>query len=289
MWKLPLDTLSSKTFLKFYKIMKYPVPKNAEYFLQYSDNVTTQKLKTNTPLKENSFSRNEKCEYMDEYIEEINSLGRIFKSIPFIEEIYLCNSITFNALDNNSDIDLFIITKPWKIRTVKFRSMLLFTLKWKKRFRKNIRKKVCLSFFITSDNKNLYPISLPSMDIYLAYRISHLVLIYSSTSKINNKIFSENKRVKWILPNYQVSQVISLWLPVFSWSTKFKSLLEWIGNWLLWRFFECIVKIIQKSLINIKRSIHPELNKDVIISDSMLKFHKDIREKIAIKYSINTK
>lgn len=289
MWKLPLDTLSSKTFLKFYKIMKYPVPKNAEYFLQYSDNVTTQKLKTNTPLKENSFSRNEKCEYMDEYIEEINSLGRIFKSIPFIEEIYLCNSITFNALDNNSDIDLFIITKPWKIRTVKFRSMLLFTLKWKKRFRKNIRKKVCLSFFITSDNKNLYPISLPSMDIYLAYRISHLVLIYSSTSKINNKIFSENKRVKWILPNYQESQVISLWLPVFSWSTKFKSLLEWIGNWLLWRFFECIVKIIQKSLINIKRSIHPELNKDVIISDSMLKFHKDIREKIAIKYSINTK
>lgn len=289
MWKLPLDTLSSKTFLKFYKIMKYPVPKNAEYFLQYSDNVTTQKLKTNTPLKENSFSRNEKCEYMDEYIEEINSLGRIFKSIPFVEEIYLCNSITFNALDNNSDIDLFIITKPWKIRTVKFRSMLLFTLKWKKRFRKNIRKKVCLSFFITSDNKNLYPISLPSMDIYLAYRISHLVLIYSSTSKINNKIFSENKRVKWILPNYQESQVISLWLPVFSWSTKFKSLLEWIGNWLLWRFFECIVKIIQKSLINIKRSIHPELNKDVIISDSMLKFHKDIREKIAIKYSINTK
>ena len=289
MWKLPLDTLSSKTFLKFYKIMKYPIPKNAEYFLQYSDKVTTQKLKTNTPLKENSFSRNEKCEYMDEYIEEINSLGRIFKSIPFIEEIYLCNSITFNALDNNSDIDLFIITKPWKIRTVKFRSMLLFTLKWKKRFRKNIRKKVCLSFFITSDNKNLYPISLPSMDIYLAYRISHLVLIYSSTSKINNKIFSENKRVKWILPNYQVSQVISLWLPVFSWSTKFKSLLEWIGNWLLWRFFECIVKIIQKSLINIKRSIHPELNKDVIISDSMLKFHKDIREKIAIKYSINTK
>ena len=289
MWKLPLDTLSSKTFLKFYKIMKYPVPKNAEYFLQYSDNVTTQKLKTNTPLKENSFSRNEKCEYMDEYIEEINSLGRIFKSIPFIEEIYLCNSITFNALDNNSDIDLFIITKPWKIRTIKFRSMLLFTLKWKKRFRKNIRKKVCLSFFITSDNKNLYPISLPSMDIYLAYRISHLVLIYSSTSKINNKIFSENKRVKWILPNYQESQVISLWLPVFSWSTKFKSLLEWIGNWLLWRFFECIVKIIQKSLINIKRSIHPELNKDVIISDSMLKFHKDIREKIAIKYSINTK
>ena len=289
MWQI-LQLKSTEQFLRFYEIMKYPVPKKTEYFLQYTNNTPNKPLTNKTLKKEiEDFSRDKKCEYMDEYTKEIKSLEWIFKSIPFIEEIYLCNSITFNALDNNSDIDLFIIAKPWRIRTVKLRSMILFTLKWKKRFKKNIRKKVCLSFFITSDNKNLYPISLPSMDIYLAYRISHLVLIYSATSKIDNKIFSDNKRIKWILPNYQESQVISLWLPIYSWSTKFKSILEKIGNWFLWTIFEYIVKIIQKSLINIKRSKNPELNKDVIISDSMLKFHKDIREKIAIKYNIKVK
>jgi hypothetical protein len=49
---------------------------------------------------------------MDEYIQEIKRLESIFQSIPFIEQIFLCNSISFNALDENSDIDLFIITEP---------------------------------------------------------------------------------------------------------------------------------------------------------------------------------
>ena len=44
--------------------------------------------------------------------EEIKRLESTFQSIPFIEQIFLCNSISFNALDKNSDIDLFIITKP---------------------------------------------------------------------------------------------------------------------------------------------------------------------------------
>ena len=93
--------------------MKYPVPKKTEYFLQYSNNIVNKQLACN-PFKEEigDFSRDKKCEYMDEYIKEIKRLEYVFKSIPFIEQIYLCNSITFNALDKNSDIDLFIISKP---------------------------------------------------------------------------------------------------------------------------------------------------------------------------------
>ena len=49
---------------------------------------------------------------MEEYLQEIKRLKTTFQSIPFVEQIFLCNSITFNALDNNSDIDLFIISQP---------------------------------------------------------------------------------------------------------------------------------------------------------------------------------
>jgi predicted nucleotidyltransferase len=49
---------------------------------------------------------------MDEYLQEIEKLKPILKSIPFIEHIYLCNSITFNSLNKESDIDLFIIATP---------------------------------------------------------------------------------------------------------------------------------------------------------------------------------
>ena len=288
-----IKALSIQPYLRFYEIMKYPVPKNAELFFQYSDteNTNANKLLKNIDKDEwwNSFSRDQKSEYMDEYLQEIKRLKTTFQSIPFVEQIFLCNSISFNALDKNSDIDLFIIAEPGRIRTVKFRSMILFTLKWAKRFWKKTRKKICLSFFITSDSQNLYPISLPSLDIYLAYRIAHLVLIYQPDKEIDNSLFENNKWVKWILPNFQEKQTISLWINHFSWNTKFKNIMETLWDWFIWNIFERIIKHIQKAIIRLKRIRNPVWNKDVIVSDTMLKFHQDIREKVSLKYSVKVK
>jgi len=288
-----LKLLSIQPYLRFYEIMNYPVPRNAELFFQYSDTEPTNANKllkdTHEEKQNNSFSRDKKSEYIDEYIKEIKRLESTFQSIPFVEQIFLCNSISFNALDKNSDIDLFIIAKPRRIRTVKFRSMILFTLKWAKRFWKKSRKKICLSFFITSDTQNLYPISLRSLDIYLAYRIAHLVLIYQPNKEVNNSFFESNKRVKWILPNYQERQTISIWIKPYTWNTKFKNIMEILGKWFLWNIFECIIKHLQKTIIRVKRILNPIWNKDVIISDSMLKFHQDIREKVSLKYNVKVK
>ena len=286
-------TLSIQPYLKFYEIMNYPVPKEAELFFQFSDTQSTNENKLLKDSKKeytkNIFSRDKKSEYMDEYLKEVKRLKSVFQSIPFVEQIFLCNSISFNALDKNSDIDLFIITKPWRIRTVKFRSMILFALKWAKRFWKRSRKKICLSFFITSDSQNLYPISLPTLDIYLAYWISHLVLIYQPNDTLNNSFFENNKWVKWILPNYQEKQTISLWINPFSWNTKSKNIMEALWNWFLWNIFETLVKSIQKAIIRLKISLNPIWNKDVITSDTMLKFHQDIREKVSLKYNLKVK
>ena len=292
MWNI-LKLLSIQPYLRFYEIMNYPVPKKAELFFQYSE---TEHKNINKILKNiekdepwDWFSRDKKSEYFDEYLNEIKRLQSTFQSIPFVQQIFLCNSISFNALDKNSDIDLFIIAEPGRIRTVKFLSMILFTLKWVKRFWKRIRKKICLSFFITTDSQNLYPISLSSLDIYLAYRIAHLVLIYQPDKELNNSFFESNKRVKWILPNYQEKQTISLWISPFSWNTKFKDTIETLWDWFLWNIFEWIVKHIQKAVIRLKRIRNPVWNKDVIVSDTMLKFHQDIREKVSLKYNVKVK
>lgn len=288
-----IKTLSVQPYLRFYEIMKYPVPKNNELFFQYSKTEPTNANKMLKNIDEDEtgdwFSRDQKSEYMDEYLKEIKRLKSTFQSIPFIEQIFLCNSISFNALDKNSDIDLFIIAKPWRIRTVKFRSMILFTLKWAKRLWKRTRKKICLSFFITSEAQNLYPISLSSLDVYLAYRIAHLVLIYQPNEEVNNSFFESNKWIKWILPNYQEKQTISLWIKPFTWNTKFKNIIETLGNWFQWNLFERTIKHIQRAIIRYKRILNPVLNKDVIISDTMLKFHQDIREKISLKYNVKVK
>ena len=290
-----INTLWSQKYLRFYEIMHYPVPTNADFYLQYSENDLPPKLKHSLKtdsknIENHEFSREKKSQYMDEYLTEIKRIKPVLQSIPFVHQIFLCNSITFNSLDDNSDIDLFIIAQPWRIRSVKFRSMLFFFINWSKRSWKNIRKKICLSFFITSDHQDLYNISLPTLDIYLAYRISHLVPIYKWEENSDfNSIFHHNKRIKWILPNFPEKQTISLWIKPFEWNTKTKNILEFLWNSRLWNIFEKLIKHLQKAIIRLKIMINPSKNKDVIISDSMLKFHQDIREKISLKYNIKVK
>ena len=65
--------------------------------------------------------------------------------------------------------------------------------------------------------------------------------------------------------------------------------MEAIWNWLIWNIFELIVKYLQKAIIHLKIILNPIWNKDVIISDTMLKFHQDIREKVSLKYNLKTK
>jgi hypothetical protein len=73
------------------------------------------------------------------------------------------------------------------------------------------------------------------------------------------------------------------------WKSKFKIMYEKIWQSIIWDILEIALKFAQKIIILIKISINKEQNKDVIISDQMLKFHKDIREKISLEYKIATK
>jgi len=106
-------TLELERQLVFYKIMKYPVPRDAEYFLfdekAKMDQVHIQRLGTFEKSKD--FSRPQENPYMEEYRKFINKYSWLYKSLPFIKSIYLCNSITFNALNEESDIDVFIVAK----------------------------------------------------------------------------------------------------------------------------------------------------------------------------------
>lgn len=107
-------TLDDNDHLVFYKIMNYKVPHNHQYFLFEK---TTQEKQEDIlraqefPPDEQKYSRDKKNPYIDDFLLYINKFQRLYKSIPFIHSIYLCNSITFNALTEDSDIDVFIVTK----------------------------------------------------------------------------------------------------------------------------------------------------------------------------------
>lgn len=188
--------------LLFYKVMKYPVPKQYKIFLT--------KKNTDTQAGQNlDFSRKHRNPYMDEYINHINKFRRIFKNIPFVQEIYLCNSMSFNALKDGSDIDLFFVCKRGALRRARFFSVAAMTIMGAIRKRK-IRKKFCMTFYITPEAKNLYQQSLPKTDIYLAYWLAHLIPLYQEELNQPENIYHHNQWLKQILPNIQNQHHINL-------------------------------------------------------------------------------
>lgn len=150
----------------FYEIMNYPIPD-----------------------RKSPFSRSEENPHLEQFLQIIHQRQRIFRYIPFVETVFLANSLSFNACKENSDIDLFIITKPKHLRTARLLTSLVMAIIGIKRNSKTSAKKFCLSFFITSDLKSLQSLLLNEQDIYLPYRIAHLVPFYDQNEKSD---FSSN-------------------------------------------------------------------------------------------------
>lgn len=268
--------------LIFYKIMDYPIPKQKEFF--YFEKKKNIKKDIN-----NWFSRKDKNNLLNRYIKQINKYWKLYKSLPFIKEIFLCNSITFNSINLESDIDLFIITKNNSIRRARLFSAIFFKLLWIKRSLQDKKQKFCLSFYITENNKNLYPIMIDSTDIYLWYRLAHLVPLYKEKKIIDNDIYIKNSRFKSLIPNHPQKHIINIWNEMFYWKTKFKKILEFLFWWIFWKIIEELIKIIWKPILNKKIKKLWESWKQIVINDGMLKFHRDIRKEISLLYKLSQK
>lgn len=191
--------------------------------------------------------------------------------IPGIEMIAIVNSLSMYATHKDSDIDLFIITKPGMIWFVRFLSTLIL---WKKGvWRKNddIAGNFCLSFFITTDALDLSKIAIEN-DIYLYYWIYYLKPIFDKNNTYERFLEANN----WV----QIDEKPKIENQKYKISTTYLSKNDTnfnthINN--IIRFF-----LLPKTLKSYNKLWNPE---GIIISDSILKFHNEdmrisIRKKI---------
>jgi len=265
--------------------MNYPVPMQEDLFIFQEDLKTQQNKLTNS---QNKFSRNKKNKFMDKFIKIINQYWDLYKSLPFVKEIYLCNSITFNALKRDSDIDLFIVVQKWKMRRARLASAIFFKLLWAKRSLTDKKQKFCLSFYVTQNNQNLYPLMIDKTDVYLSYWLGHLVPLYKESSTHSN-IYHNNKRFWSLMPQHPQEHCINIWNKLFQWKTKIKMIIEFLLWWIIWNILELIIKVIRIPILIYKIKKLWKNWKQIIISDKILKFHNDIRQKINLLYNIAKK
>lgn len=193
----------------------------------------------------------------------------IFKFIPFIKEIFICNNIAFWCSNNNSDIDLFVVTSNNKIWTSRILLTFLLQIFWLRRYWNNIKWRFCLSFFATEFwANNLENIQLEkNWDPYLAIWTSTLIPI------LNNWFYEDfKKNNKWIK---------DYWID-FCWINSFKTkITNSFSNFIFKSiFFENLFIFLFKNRAINKMNLL-ENKAWIIISSDYLKFHsEDIRPKI---------
>jgi hypothetical protein len=115
-------------------------------------------------------------------------------NIPWIEMVAVCNSLSMYTTHKDSDIDLFIVTKPSMLWFVRFFVTLRFWRLGIWRKWEDIAGNFCLSFFVTSDALDLSKIAIAN-DIYLYYWIYYLKPILNRNSTYE-KFIEVNNWVK---------------------------------------------------------------------------------------------
>ena len=210
---------------------------------------------------------------------KINFWKWIFQITPFIKMVAVCNTLAFNNPDENSDIDLFIVTQNNRLFISRTILTFLTSIFGLRRHGQKTEKRFCLSFWITENALNLENIQIKNNDPYLAFWCKTLKPIinkdniYQKFLEINQRWIGENDPCpcynypnKYFRPKKEFSiqdkKLISKCSVLYSLFSMLNSIL------CHWQLARCQIKM---------RNLNQ--NASVIVSKNMLKFHNvDMRE-----------
>ena len=259
----------------FYEVLGYPIPLNSSVFA-YQQKIKDENKPENSDFLSHwiDFSREKENPYNKEHLTFVKKWSWLYKQFPFVDAIYLANSMSFNWLHADSDIDLFVVAQERRVWLARFFMTLMMCVYSIKRSRKITRKRFCLSFFVDRNNQNLESLLLHKRDIYLPYWIAHLVPIYLHRWAL---IYSQNLWIQSFLPNWTPQQHISLGIHPSLEIGFFRKIIEICFYWWIGDFFEYCIQKIWSLRIRYLIAKKPELHRGVLYTKSILKFHNDKR------------
>lgn len=126
-------------------------------------------------------------------------VSRLLSWVPFIRFVAVCNSLSYGNAREESDIDLFIITKRGGIWWARLISLLVLKLLRLRVGQGGVKDKICLSFFADSEHLNLEAIKLGEADVYLPIWLATLYPLYDA-GNYYQKLWQANSWVAKYLP-----------------------------------------------------------------------------------------
>ncbi|PZM86454.1 MAG: hypothetical protein DLD55_05655 [candidate division SR1 bacterium] len=264
--------------------MGYPLPQPRAFFAwriaeNYSENTSenySEKGKEQFVLPDFSWSE-APSPLLSEFLAFLQKWSRLTRNFPFVQQIFLANSLSFNGLKADSDLDLFVITKKGRIRTARLMMSLMMLFFGIKRTANAERKRFCLSFFVDEEHSELEKLLLHEQDVYLPYWIAHLVPWYQEQR--SEAVFQKNAWISRFLPHFQAQQMISLGVQVQTGKGGWKSFWELVLGGRIGTVVEKWIKRLWLPRMESLKKKNPELHQGILIEEGILKFHYDQRQK----------
>lgn len=192
--------------------------------------------------------------------------------LPWVRMVAVCNSLAHAFTNAESDIDLFIVTKPgrlWSTRFVLTGALAVFRL----RPGEAKRDPICLSFFVDDAHIDLAPMKIGAEDPYLQIWTATLAPIMDR-DHIITKLRATNRWIRPLLPHGQRVRRASAYAARSRWTVPDVGI------------FEGFAERVQRS--RFPRALRESMNRDtrVVVTDGVLKFHEnDRREAIRSAYA----
>lgn len=126
------------------------------------------------------------------WLKKSKRFSRLISWFPFVRGISLSGSLSKGFVDEDPDIDYFIITKPdrlWIARTL--------LIGFKKIFLLNSYKYFCLNYFVTQDHMEI-----EEKNLFTATEIATMIPVFGNHVKRN--FFDNNKWIKEFFPNFEI-------------------------------------------------------------------------------------
>ncbi len=201
---------------------------------------------------------------------------KIFRYLPFVRMIAVCNNLSYSNSREASDIDLFVISRKNQIWLARFFCLLILKILNLRPQEEDRRDKFCLSFFIDESYLDMRSVMLGQHDIHFVYWFAQFLPVYDP-DKLYSKLLAANPWYLEYLPNIYTNEFVNKVEDTFVSKLVSKLLYilsqpPYIARWLYRRSRLMQVKIIDRNL-----QAMVNIDTRVIINEHMLKFHSNDR------------
>lgn len=201
----------------------------------------------------------------DLIMEKIKNVEWIMKKIPFVRQVGVCNSLTLGLWDEDSDIDLFVITSKDRLYLCRLLMVGVFHLMGVRRYSNKVRGRFCLSFFVDEDHIDVGSLKIEN-DFYMNLWSQNIWWLFEDSEILNRWRFKNEVRVTQHLFGWKKSIVVGF-LEKITPGFVLDWLEFWIGVW--------------QRLIAHKKYVNKNFPKGVVFEEGVVKCHdKDVRWKI---------